>query len=293
MADFLTGKELNNTLGHLFESAKSQIIIISPYIKLHSGYRELLIPHKENPKVALTIVFGKNEDDLRKSLRKEDFIFFREFANVEIRYEPTLHAKYYSNESYAILTSMNLYSFSQDNNVEAGVITRANKLKDAALAMLEAEGTLDKKAWDFVSGVIANAEIKYQRFPMYDKKFFKLQKKFRRSYVKVDELSSLFGLSPLEYAPQFEPEPVDEEVPSSDKASTKPKTGYCIRTRKPIPFDINRPFCPEAYQIWARYKNEYFSENFCHYSGDLAEGKTSFAKPVLAKYWGEAKKYLG
>ena len=106
MADFLTGKELNNTLGHLFEAAKSQIIIISPYIKLHSGYRELLEPHQKNPQIALTVVFGKNEDDLSKSLRKDDFSFFREFANVEIRYEPTLHAKYYANESYAILTSI-------------------------------------------------------------------------------------------------------------------------------------------------------------------------------------------
>ena len=54
--------------------------------------------------------------------------FFKEFPNIQIRYEKKLHAKYYSNESAAILTSMNLYSYSQDNNIEAGVLTKSGLL---------------------------------------------------------------------------------------------------------------------------------------------------------------------
>ena len=67
-------------------------------------------------------MFGKNEQDPSKSMKLEELDFFKEFSNIEIKYEKRLHAKYYANDYSAILTSMNLYSHSQDNNIEAGVI---------------------------------------------------------------------------------------------------------------------------------------------------------------------------
>ncbi|QOW10173.1 hypothetical protein Q73A0000_07255 [Kaistella flava (ex Peng et al. 2021)] len=123
MATFLTGNDLNAQLENLFEYADDYIILISPYIKLHDRYASALKAKKDNPNLKITVVFGKNEDDFSKSMKQEDFNFFKDFPNIEIRYEKRLHAKYYANESAAILTSMNLYNFSQDNNIEAGVLT--------------------------------------------------------------------------------------------------------------------------------------------------------------------------
>ena len=38
MAKFITGNKLNSELEDIFENAKGQIILISPYIKLHERY---------------------------------------------------------------------------------------------------------------------------------------------------------------------------------------------------------------------------------------------------------------
>jgi hypothetical protein len=93
MAKFLTGNELNLELEKLFERADEQIILISPYIKLHDRYISSLRTKKENSDLEIIIVFGKNEEDLSKSMKEEDFNFFKEFPNIEVRYEKRLHAK--------------------------------------------------------------------------------------------------------------------------------------------------------------------------------------------------------
>jgi len=72
-----------------------------------------------------------------------------------------------------------------------------------------------------------------------------------------------------------------------------PPTGYCIRTRKEIPFDLEKPFCKEAYEVWAQYEDKNYPENYCHFSGEPSHGKTKFAFPILKKNWDKAKKVHG
>ncbi len=45
--------------------------------------------------------------------------------------------------------------------------------------------------------------------------------------------------------------------------------GFCIRCRTPIPFEINRPLCPECYASWIKYKNANFKERYCHSCGGI------------------------
>jgi len=118
MAKFLTGNYLNAELEKIFEDAMGSLILISPYIRLHERYASSLRAKQDNYNLEITIVFGKNEDDISRSMKEEDFNFFKAFPNIEIRYEKRLHAKYYANDFDSILTSMNLYSYSQDNNIE-------------------------------------------------------------------------------------------------------------------------------------------------------------------------------
>ena len=40
--------------------------------------------------------------------------------NIEIAHRKNLHAKFYANEDGSIMTSMNLYAYSQDVNIETG-----------------------------------------------------------------------------------------------------------------------------------------------------------------------------
>src|SRR6185312_1652260 len=111
MASFCTGNDLNAELGKIFKYAEEYLYLISPYIKLHNRYSSELKEKINNAELKIVIVFGKNEDDISKSMKQEDFNFFKQFPNIEIRYEKRLHAKYYANENLAILTSMNLYNY--------------------------------------------------------------------------------------------------------------------------------------------------------------------------------------
>ena len=53
--------------------------------------------------------------------------------------------------------------------------------------------------------------------------------------------------------------------------------GICIRCRADIPLDLAAPHCPNCYASWSRYKNETYSEKYCHTCGQ--QHHTSKAKP--------------
>ncbi len=190
MAKFLTGNELNSEVERLFENANELIVLISPYIKLHQRYAATLKSKLDNPRLKIIVVFGKNEDDFSKSMKHEDFNFFKAFPNVEVRYEKRLHAKYYANESSAVITSMNLYSFSQDNNIEAGVYTKKTLLENLA-GSLGVED-LDQQAWQYFDRVIDQSELLFKKTPQYEKVLMGLSKKYNSSVIEVDTLSSFF-----------------------------------------------------------------------------------------------------
>jgi len=263
MAEFVEGSLLNLRLEELIKEAESHIILISPFIKLHPQIRDLLKSKKEDPNILVTIVFGKNEDDITESLHKADFEFFKEFANIEIRYNPRLHAKYYANENKAILSSMNLHEYSQNNNIEFGVVV--DKQGVLALKGRLLNDVLDADAFNFFDDVIESSEVKFIREPRpkLKDKLIKLRKgAYTHSETTIDELSKLF------------------------KVSVKIKKGYCIRTGIEIPFDIKMPMSSNGYNQWVDDgRNKLQPELYCHFSGEKSEGANSLAFPVLKKYY--------
>jgi hypothetical protein len=199
MAKFLTGNELNTELERIFEEADEQIILISPFIKLHDRFISTLRTKKDKYKLEIIIVFGKNEEDMSKSMKQEDFNFFKEFPNIQIRYERRLHAKYYANESSAILTSMNLYTYSQDNNIEAGVMTKATLLGNLAsnfMTNVTGEDSFDNQAWTYFKRVIEQSDLLFCKTPQYENAIFGLTKKYKESKVEIDKLTDFFADKP-------------------------------------------------------------------------------------------------
>src|SRR5688572_30399074 len=247
MAKFLTGNELNSELENIFETADEVLILISPYIKLHNRYASALRTKLDDDKFQIIIVFGKNEHDISKSLKQEDFLFFKQFPNIQICYEKRLHAKYYANERAAILTSMNLYSYSQDNNIEAGVMTKVKMF---------GPDTLDDHAYKYFNRVIEQSELLFHKIPQYDSAMMGLTKKYKGSKVEVDKLSDFFA-NKSKYESVIRSNPI--QVSSM---------GYCIRTSKQIPFNPKRPLSDESYRSWSQFSNEEFPEKYCHFSGE-------------------------
>jgi hypothetical protein len=114
MARFLNTSATNYYLEELIKGARERLIIISPFLKFNDRMRELL-EDKDRMKIDVRIVYGKSE------LAPQEINWLSRLHFVRTSFCQNLHAKCYLNERYAIITSMNLYDFSQVNNNEMGV----------------------------------------------------------------------------------------------------------------------------------------------------------------------------
>jgi hypothetical protein len=221
-------------------------------------------------------------------MKQMDFDFFKEFPNIEIRYEKRLHAKYFANDFDAIITSMNLYDYSQDNNIEAGVKTKLS-ITGKLIANVTGENNLDIEAWNYFKIVVDQSELLFQKIPHSESRILGLGKKYKESTIEVDKLSDFFS-NRIKYESK---ERSKSNFGTKKAAAVAPinamQSGFCIRTGKRIPFNPKRPMTDEAYQSWAQFKNEGYAEKYCHYSGEPSNGETTFAKPILKKNWKKAK----
>jgi len=118
---FLFDNQLIAALEELIRKAKHRLLLISPFIDLDARMMDALREKKCLHDFQLSVLFGKNEGNYKRSMRGESLQFFMEFPNVEIRYNERLHAKFYQNDTEFIVTSLNLYDYSLANNIEVGV----------------------------------------------------------------------------------------------------------------------------------------------------------------------------
>ena len=117
MAKFLNTSAVNYFLEELIKNAKDRLILISPFLKLNDRIKELLTD-KNRLKIDVRIVYGKSE------LQPEEINWLKELTYIRTSFCKNLHAKCYLNEELCIVTSLNLYEFSQVNNNEMGVLIR-------------------------------------------------------------------------------------------------------------------------------------------------------------------------
>lgn len=118
---FLFDNQLVAAIEDLIRKANKNLLLISPFIDLDARIKDALNEKKQNPDFQLLVLFGKNENNYYRSVKKDSFTFLKEFPNVEIRYNERLHAKFYQNDFDFIVTSMNLYDYSLANNIEVGI----------------------------------------------------------------------------------------------------------------------------------------------------------------------------
>ncbi len=120
MAEFLTTSAITFQLEEIIKDAKEELVLISPYLKFNARIRDYLEDKiedgKDNPKLRIRIVYGKKEPNPQE----KDWLNSR--PSMETSFRENLHAKCYLNESKALVTSMNLYEFSQQNNDEMGIL---------------------------------------------------------------------------------------------------------------------------------------------------------------------------
>lgn len=115
MAKFLNTSATNYFLEEMIKEASDRLILISPFLKLNDRMKELLAD-KNRLKIDVRIVYGKSE------LQPQEIEWLRGLSYIRTSFCKNLHAKCYMNENMCIVTSLNLYEFSQVNNNEMGVL---------------------------------------------------------------------------------------------------------------------------------------------------------------------------
>ncbi len=115
MAKFLTTTGLSYHLEMLTANAQQKLILISPYLKMNLKIRQIIEDKNRQKTVDIRIVYRENK------LLPEEQHWLKRLDFIRTSFCENLHAKCYLNEKEAIIASLNLYDFSQINNIEMGV----------------------------------------------------------------------------------------------------------------------------------------------------------------------------
>jgi PLD-like domain len=118
MAEFLQTKGIVQGKENLIANAKERVILVSPYLQISDEF-SYHIKRAIARGIQVSVVFGKKE------LKTAEFEAWDSIWGINIRFLKILHAKYYFNGENIIITSMNLYKFSE-SNLEMGVWLNKN-----------------------------------------------------------------------------------------------------------------------------------------------------------------------
>jgi phosphatidylserine/phosphatidylglycerophosphate/cardiolipin synthase-like enzyme len=113
MAKFLNTQEVSSELSKLIRETKDRLVLVSPYLQINQQIREL-VGNLNVQKRDIRIIY-------REINSSEDRNWLATQNGIRISVCQHLHAKCYLNERAAIVTSMNLYTFSQEKNYEMGI----------------------------------------------------------------------------------------------------------------------------------------------------------------------------
>lgn len=249
MAEFLTTKQIAAHLEQIIVDARQQLFLVSPYIKADRQIRERLASQaNSNSEVRISVIYGKKE------LPAKEWDWLKDLPSVELRFRQDLHAKCYLNEQVALVTSMNLYDFSEVNNDEMGILVSA---KD--------DRQLYNKVRDDVLRIAENSEV---------------ISKAATAKPTTTVTPPVTGATPWYREPQRRPEP-SVGIPAS---------GFCIRCRTAVPLLDPGPYCNRCFRVWNRFQDEEYEENHCHLCGK--ENDSTYEKPLCYSCYRKYKDIL-
>jgi phosphatidylserine/phosphatidylglycerophosphate/cardiolipin synthase-like enzyme len=106
--------KISYEIEEILDSAEKYLILVSPYLKLNQRLKvRLSDAFKKVDNVYL--IYRENE------LKDRELLWLESFKNLKLFSIKNLHAKIYLNQDFALISSMNLYEYSQINNHEIAV----------------------------------------------------------------------------------------------------------------------------------------------------------------------------
>jgi len=237
MVRFIENLSISSSIQDLINQSEKSLVLISPFLKIPEIIRKQLISANNR---GVKIRFVVKSDS---SIDTSDANLFYNCDNIWLYLVNNLHAKSYINEKSGILTSLNLYEFSQINNIEMGITfskTEDPELYNSVVDSIEKIKEQSKK----VSNETLSLKLSDQR-NFGEVKF--VDNRVERGYVKGWWHFTRGG-------------------------------GYCIRCGVDIMQNPNKPYCDSCFNVWKKYSNVNYRENYCHLCG--SEYPTTFNKPL-------------
>jgi len=235
MVKFLETTGVSYELTQLIKNSSEKLWLISPYLQLNDQIK-IHIKNRDNCNVDIRVIF--REDG---KINPDDMLFLQELTMSHIFACPNLHSKCYLNENVAIITSMNLYQYSQQNNKEMGI--KIEKQGDPELY---------REVYEEANSIISSS-TPFQ---------FEIKK-------KTEESASV------------RKEPPKKVPTKQVERSESHDSGYCIRCGEKIKLDPNHPLCDKCYLIWAKFGDTKYQEKYCHACGkNEPSHKSSYEKPI-------------
>jgi len=249
MAVFLTTRGTISEIEKIINNATSGIVLISPFVKIPSSlFQNLRAADQRGMKI--TLVYGKKTLELNSTEQ------LNQLKNAKLYFLDNLHAKCYFNEKSMVITSLNLYDFSEQNNREMGVlITRQNDEGAFTEAIREA-----KMIVSLANRSDNNVQVKEQ-----PKKQVKQQLSVEKQKPKSILFRDLSDIFPSFFGRVH---------------------GYCIGCKTKIEYDEYKPYCPECYKTWVKNKGQ--KANYCLSCG--RSSTTSIHKPFCRSCFDKSSK---
>ena len=282
MVKFLATENAYSNIVDIIKEASNKVVLISPYIKISDQLFDRL-KHMDKQGIRIIVVCRG------KDLHTEEKNKLRQLKCLELRFDEDLHAKCFYNEKAMVITSLNLYDYSQQHNREMGVLLSLDEDPDAFKeALNEAEFIVTRAKKDSVirsvlGGVVKEAKLIGDSLTKDDIN----EAQFIVSSAKKDStVRSLVKEIAKEAKSVMDSltEDTIEKTKTSRKVKTTKRTkreGHCIRCGESIPYNEKKLYCKDCYTTSFIPTNRYAREHRCHYCGGKAE--TSQAKPLCTK----------
>lgn len=265
MAEFLTTTGISNQLEQIIKNANDRLVIVSPYLKTNTLIRELL-EEKERWKIDIRVIYGK------ENLQPGEKEWLESMTSIRTSFCRNLHAKCYLNEDRALLTSMNLYEFSQMNNREMGLLINR-----------ENEPELYQEIDEEVRRIIRASEDEKPAAAGAASPGFRAGTTSPAPRAAAGPAHRPeAGPAPRTGATRRAPFRRKTEADQPDASATQ--QAHCIRCKETIPFNPKQPYCRTCFTSWKRFENGSYEEKNCHLCGK--EHSATMLKPLCAACFG-------
>ncbi len=204
----------------IIQNAKDYCFLVTPYFQPWPLLeRELEKAARDNKKIIF--IFRKPNDF------GDDFSYLNDNYGFDLIFVDRLHTKLYLNEQETLISSMNLYDSSKENNFEVGYYFSSMCVSR-----------------DFKKQIIDDDILKSNPYILQGRYFAELEEKEREA--QSNSASNQF----------------DNRVYGFQENS-----GICIRCETRIRYNESMPLCPHCYSIWSAFRNEDYPERVCHKCG--------------------------